>query len=102
MAKKLKIHAIGTEDTIIGFGLIGINGTVTTSPEKAKERLMELANSTEYDVLIINSKLLQGLEEFIDDYRLNPENPILVDIPDESGGITHRPIKETLKRAVGL
>ena len=98
----MKIHVIGSEDTIIGFGLIGISGTVVTKPEDAKELLLKLTNPKQYDLLIINSRLLEGLEEFTDEYRLNAENPILFDIPDERVIPTDHSLKQFVKKAFSV
>lgn len=94
--KILKIYVIGSDDTVIGFGLIGINGTVVADPNSMKELLLRLTNPKQYDLIIINSRLLQGIEDFIENYRLNPENPILFDVPDETGV----PIQESLRHFI--
>lgn len=98
----MKIHVIGSEDTVIGFGLIGISGTVITTPEEAKEILLRLTNPKQYDLVIINSRLLQGLEEFTDNYRLNADNPILFDIPDETGIPSEHSLKQFVKKAFSV
>jgi len=105
MVEKLNIHVIGSEDTVIGFGLIGVNGTIVNDVKMAEKILKELAESKEYKIIIINRKLLEGLEgleEFIKEYRLNSENPILVDIPDETGIIAFESVKDIIKRSIGI
>ena len=102
MEEKLNIHVVGTEDTIIGFGLVGISGTVINSAEEAEQLLAKLAESKEYAIIIINRKYLEGIEEFIKNYRLDPDNPIIVDIPDESGIITYESVKDIIKKSIGI
>lgn len=95
----MKIHVIGSEDTVIGFGLIGIEGTIMTNPEDVKDLLLKLRSPRQYDLIIINTKLLQGLEDFIEKYRLNADNPILFDIPDETGVSMPESLRRFVKRA---
>ncbi len=102
MEKEFKIHVIGTEDTIIGFGLVGISGTVIGSAKETEQLLSTLAESKEYSIVLVNRKFLEGIEEYIKNYRLNPDNPILLDIPDESGIITYESVKDIIKRSIGI
>ncbi len=102
MSQELKIHVIGTEDTVLGFGLIGISGTIAQNSEMVKQTLEQYANPKQYDLIIVNSRLLQGLEEFIDNYRLNSENPILFDIPDESGTPVQDLLRDFVKKAFAM
>ena len=102
MSQELKIHVVGSEDTVIGFGLVGINGTIVKNPEEAKQLLETFTKPRKYDLIIINTRLLQGLEQFIDDYRLNSENPILFDIPDETGIPIEHLLKKFVKKAFSM
>jgi vacuolar-type H+-ATPase subunit F/Vma7 len=102
MSQEMKIHVIGTEDTVLGFGLIGISGTIVQNSDMVKQILERYANPKQYDLIIVNSQLLQGLEEFTDNYRLNSENPILFDIPDESGTPMKDLLREFVKKAFSV
>jgi vacuolar-type H+-ATPase subunit F/Vma7 len=64
--------------------------------------LSEVARKKEYKIIIINSRLIEGIEEFVTEYRLNPENPILVEIPDETGVAMFESVKDLLKRSIGI
>ncbi len=70
-----------------------------TNPEDVKDLLLKLRSPRQYDLIIINTKLLQGLEDFIEKYRLNADNPILLDIADETGGPMPEPLRRFVKRA---
>ncbi|MHA1263693.1 MAG: V-type ATP synthase subunit F [Candidatus Helarchaeota archaeon] len=98
----MEVHVVGSEDTVIAFGLIGISGTIINEAKDAKTLLEELAKSKEYKIIIITQKLIEGIEEFIKDYRLNSENPILVDIPDEQGITTRESIKDLIRKSIGI
>jgi V/A-type H+/Na+-transporting ATPase subunit F len=102
MAEKLGIYVIGSEDTVIGFGLIGLSGKVVRTVKEAQTILSEVAQKKEYKIIIINSRLIDGIEEFVTDYRLNPENPVLVEIPDETGAAAYESVKDLLKRSIGI
>jgi vacuolar-type H+-ATPase subunit F/Vma7 len=102
MAEKLGIYVIGSEDTVIGFGLIGLSGEVVRTVKETQIRLNEISRKKEYKIIIINSRLIEGIEEFVTEYRLNPENPILVEIPDETGAVEYESVKDLLKRSIGI
>lgn len=102
MTEELGIYVIGSEDTVTGFGLIGISGRALNSAKDAQKLLIEIAQKKEYKIIIINRKLFEGIEEFIQNYRLNSENPILVEIPDETGVAVYESVKDLLKRSVGI
>ena len=103
MAEKLGIYVLGTEDTVIGFGLIGISGKVVRTARDAQRLLFEIAQKKVYKIIIINSKFIGEIGEFVENYRLNPENPVLVEIPDESGkAAAYESVKDLLKRSIGI
>jgi len=103
MAEKLGLYVIGTGDTVVGFGLIGISGKVVHTARDAQKLLVELAQNKVYKIIIINSKLIDEIEEFVENYRLNPENPVLVEIPDETGATAvYESVKDLLKRSIGI
>jgi len=103
MVEKLGIYVLGSEDTVIGFGLIGISGKVVRTASDAQRLLIEIAQKKMYKIIIINSKLSGEIEEFVENYRLNPENPVLVEIPDETGTTAiYESVKDLLKRSIGV
>ena len=58
MAEKLRIYVIGSEDTVIGFGLIGLSGQVVYTVKETQTLLSEVARKKEYKIIIINSRLV--------------------------------------------
>jgi V/A-type H+/Na+-transporting ATPase subunit F len=101
----MKISVIGDFDTITGFRLAGIKDTYEVEdPGKAVEVIKDLFKNMEMGVIIITEKIADNIRAELKDISEGKVTPLVVEIPDKHGSIEKKvdPIKELVKRAVGL
>ncbi len=101
----MKISVIGDFDTITGFRLAGIKETYEIEdPGKAVEVIKDLFKNMEMGVIIITEKIADNIRAELKEISEGKVTPLIVEIPDKKGSIEKKvdPIKELVKRAVGL
>jgi len=77
----LSIHVIGSSDIVIGFQLIGIKGIITEDPDEAKQKIIDISKSAKLSFIIIENKIAEKIEDFLDDFTLKNLNVLITTIP---------------------
>lgn len=102
-------HVIGFRDTVIGFRLLGIEGTIINniknedSINQVKNLIKQLQRRQDYGLIIINEKIAEKLEDLILSIKINHENIIIIEIPDRSGSIKPRlDLNYIIQKVVGM
>lgn len=99
----MKYSVIGDEDTVLGFGIVGILGKVATSEEETRRAFQELLEDTDVSIIIITERLADKIRVLVDRYLLTQSFPLIVEIPDRHGRLPGRPgIKEMVNTAIGV
>lgn len=80
----MRMYVIGDEDTVDGFRVAGVEGTVVTSEEEAREALHN-AEERKEGIVIIPSRVAGWMQEEIDRIRYGAEKPLIVEIPGPEG-----------------
>jgi vacuolar-type H+-ATPase subunit F/Vma7 len=98
-----KIAVIGNAPTVTGFRLAGIDSFFIADGAAAEEKLATLLSDTNYGVLVVSERVVEGA-----DWRLKKRieataKPVVVAIPDMSGGIEQtESLAFLIKRALGF
>lgn len=104
----MKIHVIGDRDTVIGFRLLGIDGTVIDNID-SEESITQIKDvikefqKMDHGLIIINEKIADKFEKIILPIRMGNENIIFIEIPDRFG--TKKPqlsLNYIMKKVVGM
>ncbi|MFO7907088.1 MAG: V-type ATP synthase subunit F [Pirellulaceae bacterium] len=99
----MKFYCIGDEDTVRGFRLAGIDGQVVLTDQEAEEALRSVAGRADVGVVIINDVIAAGIREEVDAFRLDREQPLLVEIPGPRGPLPGRKtLRQLVHEAVGI
>ncbi len=100
----MKIAAMGDRDTIAGFRLAGVSDAhAVTGAHDAKEAVKRVFNDPDIAVLFITADIYRHVKDDVFDRMLRGEvYPIVVEIPPMSGEIKEDPIREIVRRAVGI
>ncbi|MBN1800668.1 MAG: hypothetical protein JW891_04135 [Candidatus Lokiarchaeota archaeon] len=77
-----EIHVIGTDDLVILFGLIGVNGTIIKEESEFLPLFKDLTERPSIGMIIVAFDLTQQLVEFIVDFKLNNRTPFIYYLPD--------------------
>ena len=99
----MKYSIIGDEDTVLGFGVVGVSGKVATNTEEAQRAFHDLLHDKETSIIIITERVADMMRSIVDRYLFTESFPLIVEIPDRHGPVPNRPgIKEMVNTAIGL
>lgn len=86
----MKIFILADPDTYLAFALAGIKGqAVQSSTEVAG--VLENLNRKQIGMILITEELAEKNRKLIDRILLQPEEPLIVEIPDFKGAKSSRP-----------
>ncbi len=99
----MKYSIIGDEDTVLGFGVVGIAGKIATNADEARSAFQDLLGDKETSIIIITERVADMIRSIVDRYLFTESFPLIVEIPDRHGPAPDRPgIKEMVNNAIGL
>ncbi len=99
----MKYSIIGDEDTVLGFGVVGVSGRVATNTEEARRAFEDLLGDKETSIIIITERVANLIRATVDRYLFTESFPLIVEIPDRHGPLPDRPgIRELVNTAIGL
>jgi vacuolar-type H+-ATPase subunit F/Vma7 len=77
-----KIHVIGDDESVLMFGLLGIEGTILSENENFRKEFNKLINDAKIDMIIVALDLPEDMIEFLVDFKLNKRKPFVFYLPD--------------------
>lgn len=99
----MKYSIIGDEDTVLGFGMVGVAGKVATDADEAKRAFAAILEDKEISIIIITERVADMIRPIVDKYLFTESFPLIVEIPDRRGTKPGRPgIREMVNAAIGL
>jgi len=99
----MKYWIIGDEDTVLGFAMVGVSGTVAVNADQAQRAFQEILDDRETGIVIITERIADMIRPTVDEYLFTVSFPLIVEIPDRKGVKPGRPgIKEMVNTAIGM
>jgi len=99
----MKYAIIGDEDTVLGFGIVGISGQIATNAEEAKLAFQATLEDSQVGIVIITEPVSDMIRSTVDRYLFTESFPLIVEIPDRKGRQADRPnIKDMVNAAIGI
>lgn len=99
----MKYAIIGDEDTVLGFGVVGVLGKVATNEDETRRAFQEFRADEEVSIIIITERLADMIRSIVDRYLFTESFPLIVEIPDRHGRQPGRPgIKDMVNAAIGI
>lgn len=99
----MKYAIIGDEDTIIGFGILGVPGKIATNANEAQGAFQAILDDGETGIIIITEQIADMIRPIVNRYLFTIGFPLVVEIPDRKGVKPDRPgIKEMVDAAIGI
>ena len=99
----MKYFVIGDEDTVLGFGLVGIKGFVVKNETEAECSFKEAIKDKDLGIIIITEKVAELIRPLVDAYLFTYNFPLIVEIPDRSGKMEGKPgIRQLVNEAIGV
>ncbi|PKL25895.1 MAG: Vacuolar H+transporting two-sector ATPase F subunit [Spirochaetae bacterium HGW-Spirochaetae-3] len=99
----MKYFVIGDEDTVLGFGMVGVDGRVAGDVAEAEAAFDAATADPDVGILVVTERAAELIRPRVDRYLFSDTFPLIVEIPDRSGRMTGRPtIRETVNSAIGI
>ena len=99
----MKYAIIGDEDTIIGFGILGVPGKIATNADEAQSAFQAILDGGQTGIIIITERIADMIRPIVNRYLFTIGFPLVVEIPDRKGVKPDRPgIKEMVNAAIGI
>jgi len=99
----LKYFIIGDEDSVLGFGMVGVKGQIVSNAQEAEEAFRSVLEDREVGIVVITERIAELIRPLVDRYMFTQIFPLIVEIPDRLGQIAGKPnLRETVNRAIGI
>ena len=99
----MKYYVIGDEDTVLGFGMVGVQGTVVNDKVSAEQAFQQALKEPDTGILIITEKIADYIRSTVEQYLFSERFPLILEIPDREGPKKGRiGIRETVNAAIGI
>jgi V/A-type H+-transporting ATPase subunit F len=99
----VKYFVIGDEDTVLGFGMVGVDGRVAGSVAEAEAAFDAAVADTDVGIVVVTERAAELIRPRVDRYLFSDTFPLIVEIPDRTGRRSGRPtIRETVNTAIGI
>jgi len=99
----LKYFVIGDQDTVLGFGLVGVDGTTVSSATEARAAFDRALEDSEIGIVVITEATASLIRPVVDRYVFTEDFPLIVEIPDRRGPDPNRPdMRSLVNQAIGI
>ena len=99
----MKYSIIGDEDTVLGFEMVGVSGTIVHDADEAQRAFAALLGDQEVGIIIITERAADMIRETVDRYLFTMSFPLICEIPGRKGRAPGRPdIREMVNAAIGI
>ncbi|MBN1464749.1 V-type ATP synthase subunit F [candidate division KSB1 bacterium] len=99
----MKYFVIGDEDTVLGFGLVGVKGFAVKNQTEAENSLKEALKDAEIGIIIITEKVAEWIRPQVDAYLFTYNFPLIVEIQDRGGRMAGKSgIHQMVNEAIGV
>lgn len=94
---------IGDQDTVLGFGLVGVDGVSVAGPDEARAAFDRALQSREIGIVVITETVAEMIRSVVDRYVFTEDFPLIVEIPDRTGPLPDRPdMRSLVNQAIGI
>jgi V/A-type H+/Na+-transporting ATPase subunit F len=99
----VEYFAIGDEDTVLGFQLVGVPGQIATTADEARVAFEHALKRPSLGIIIITERVAESIRVVVDEYTLTEDFPLIVEIPDRKGKLPGRPtLRDLVNDAIGV
>jgi len=99
----MKYSIIGDEDTVLGFGMVGVSGKIVTNADEAQRAFQSMLEDKETSIIVVTEHVADMIRPTVNKYLFTSSFPLIVEIPDRNGTRPGRPgIKEMVNATIGI
>ena len=98
----MSVFAIGDENTILGFSLIGVSGQIVRTVGEARSALDDAVARDDVKIVLITENWAAEMREKVDQLKKDIPQPLVLDIPGSEPAAKGRSLREFVQEAVGI
>lgn len=98
----MDFYVIGDEHMVLGFGLVGIPGTIVSSGDQMLDEIKSVIEQN-VRIIMVNERIADSVRDKIEAMILKMDFPLVIELPDRNGPLPDRKsMKELLKSSIGF
>ncbi|MFN2322619.1 MAG: V-type ATP synthase subunit F [Trueperaceae bacterium] len=97
-----RIVVVGPEDTVLGLGLLGIEGTVVANAHEAAAALERALATPGVAMVLLGQAWAADLRDRMEAAAVDVDGPLVVEVPDPDGVTGDVPLTERVERVLGM
>ena len=94
----MELAAVGSEDFVIGFKLVGIRRTFAVPDEELESKITEVMEDKEIGVLILHADSLMKVPVAFRQRLVDSPKPVVISVGEEE----EEDLRSKVKRAIGV
>jgi len=99
----MKIIVIGSQQAVLGFSLVGVQGQVATNANEVNRALDEALKAHDIGIVLVTENVARLIQTRMEQLKLHSTVPLIVEIPGPEGMPTDQPtLGEVVRRAIGI
>ena len=99
----MEFYVIGDRETVLGFRLAGVRGTIVETPDETEAALKEAFEREGTGIVLIPERVAETVRALVDRYLYTTSFPLIIEIPDRMGPMEGRGnIRDMIRNAVGV
>lgn len=99
----MKYYVIGDEDTVLGFSMVGVEGSIVRNESEADAEFQKALSQADTGIIIITESIAEIIRARVDQYLFSKEFPLIVEIPDRKGRMPgKKTIREMVNQSIGV
>jgi V/A-type H+-transporting ATPase subunit F len=99
----MKVLVIGSQEAVLGFSLVGVNGKAVKTAPEVNQALDEALANPEAGIVLVTEDVSRLIQARMDHLKLRSTVPLVVEIPGPEGMSPDQPsINEIVLRAIGV
>ncbi|MFO7984165.1 MAG: V-type ATP synthase subunit F [Desulfuromonadales bacterium] len=99
----MDILVLGSEEMVAAFAMGGMSGRTVSDRRSARDALNLDFSADKIRMLVIEEQVAEMARERVEELKLDPEAPLIVEVPGVTGPLEERrtPL-EMVRRALGI
>lgn len=97
-----RVRAVGSADTVLGLGLLGIEGTEVRDQREAAAAFAAALREPGVSLVLLGERWSDALRDALETAALDPDGPLVAEVPDGSGEAVAVSLTERVERVLGV
>ncbi len=98
----MSLFVIGDKDTVLGFGLVGIEGEAVQSADEARAVLDQVLTQGDRQIILITRQWADQMGPKLNQLKMTTLKPVVVEIPGSEPEPAGRSLRELVEEAIGI